>query len=63
MAPSGRASIPEATVARLPLYHRCLLDPQAVTTELAAEVEAVLSEVEHLAASEPDRLVFRRKQD
>lgn len=26
MAPSGRASIPEATVARLPLYHRCLLD-------------------------------------
>lgn len=29
MAPSGHRSIPDATVARLPVYHRCLLDLQA----------------------------------
>ena len=46
MPPSGRASIPEATVARLPLYHRCLLDLQAegrskVSSEQLAELAGV----------------------
>ena len=46
MPPSGRASIPEATVARLPLYHRCLLDLQVegrdkVSSEQLADLAGV----------------------
>ncbi len=46
MAPSGRSSIPDATVARLPLYHRCLLDLQVegrkkVSSEQLADLAGV----------------------
>jgi len=46
MPASGRASIPEATVARLPLYHRCLLDLHAegratVSSEQLADLAGV----------------------
>lgn len=46
MPVSGRASIPEATVARLPLYHRCLIDLQAegrttVSSEQLADLAGV----------------------
>lgn len=46
MPASGRASIPEATIARLPLYHRCLLDLQAegrttVSSEQLADLAGV----------------------
>ncbi len=46
MPPSGRSSIPDATVARLPLYHRCLLDLQVegrnkVSSEQLADLAGV----------------------
>lgn len=46
MPTSGRASIPEATVARLPLYHRCLIELQAsgrstVSSEQLADLAGV----------------------
>lgn len=46
MAPSGRSSIPDATVARLPLYHRCLLELQVegrkkVSSEQLADLAGV----------------------
>ncbi len=46
MPPSGRAAIPDATVARLPLYHRCLLDLQAegrgkISSEQLADLAGV----------------------
>lgn len=46
MAPSGHRSIPDATVARLPVYHRCLLDLQVagratVSSEQLAELAGV----------------------
>lgn len=46
MPPSGRASIPVATVERLPLYHRCLLDLKAsgrrtVSSEQLADLAGV----------------------
>lgn len=46
MAPLGRASIPAATVERLPLYHRCLLELKAegrptVSSEQLADLAGV----------------------
>ena len=46
MAPSSRRQIPDATVARLPVYHRCLLDLRAegrptVSSEQLADLAGV----------------------